>query len=108
MVKVTIGYKGKDLQSLEIKGHANSAPYGEDVVCGAVSLCSFGAMNALESIEDEFDYSIDQEEGLIRLEAKGKLSEHDAIVLETWILQLKTVEASYPKNIAIKERKQAK
>ncbi len=108
MVKVRIEYKGKDLQSLEIKGHANSAPYGEDVVCGAVSLCSFGALNALEELEEEFDYSVDQEEGSIKLEAKGKLSEHDMIVLETLILQLKTVEASYPKNIAIQERKQAK
>ena len=108
MIKVKIGYKGKDLQSLEIKGHANAAPYGEDVVCGAVSLASFGALNALEDIEEEFDYSIDQEEGDIRLEAKGKISEHDQIVLETLILQLKTVEVSYPKNIAIQERKQAK
>ena len=108
MVKVTIEYKGKDLRLLEIKGHANSAPYGEDVVCGAVSLASFGALNAMEELEDEFGYEVDQEEGLIRLEAKGRLSEHDAIVLETLILQLKTVEASYPKNIAIKERKQAK
>jgi uncharacterized protein len=108
MVKVKIVYRGKDLESLEIKGHAGFAPYGEDLVCGAVSIASFGALNALEAIDDEFDYELDQEAGLISLEAKGKLSEHDATVLEVLILQLKTVEASYPKNIAITERKQAK
>ena len=45
MVKVKIEYSGQNLQRLEIKGHANSAPYGEDVVCGAVSLATFGALN---------------------------------------------------------------
>ncbi len=108
MVKVKIEYKGNDLHSLEIKGHANSAPYGEDVVCGAVSLATFGALNALEDIDEEFDYSVDQSSGSVSLKAKKKISEHDQIVLEVLILQLKTVEASYPKNIAITERKQAK
>lgn len=108
MVKVKIEYNGKDLHSLEIKGHANSAPYGEDVVCGAVSLATFGAMNALDDLDEEFDYSIDQSGGNVSLKAKRKISEHDQIVLEVLILQLKTVEASYPKNIAITERKQAK
>lgn len=108
MVKVKIEYSGQNLQALEVKGHANSAPYGEDVVCGAVSLATFGAMNALENIDEEFDYSIDPEQGSVSLKAKNRISEHDQIVLETLILQLKTVEVSYPKNIVITERKQAK
>ena len=108
MVKVKIEYSGQNLQRLEIKGHANSAPYGEDVVCGGVSLATFGALNALEDIDEEFDYSIDQEGGNVTLTAKKKISEHDQIVMEVLILQLKTVEVSYPKNIVITERKQAK
>lgn len=105
MVKVRIEFDGQSLKSLEVKGHANAAPYGEDVVCGAVSLATFGALNALEDIDGEFDYDIDEEEGSVSLTSKGKISEHDQIVLETLILQLKTVQASYPKNIAIQERK---
>jgi uncharacterized protein YsxB (DUF464 family) len=33
--------------SLEAKGHANSAPYGADLVCAAVSAVILGGFNAL-------------------------------------------------------------
>ena len=103
MVKVEIQYKGKGLSSIHVKGHANTAPHGQDLVCAAVSAITIGAMNAIENIDEDFTYEI--EEGDIKLIANGAISEHDETVLETMILQLKTIQASYPEAIAIKERK---
>ena len=105
MVKVEIVYEGKDFSSLKVKGHADSAPYGQDVVCGAVSVVCFGALNALSNIDEDFEYEVDDKGGYIYLHAKGKVSDHDQIVLETLILQLKTIEVSYGTSITIKERK---
>ena len=102
MIKVTIVYKGKGVESLLIKGHANTGEYGKDLVCAGVSAVAVGALNALEEVDS---YTIEVEDGRIYGEFGEHLSEHDAIVLETMILQLKTIEASYKEGIEIKERK---
>ena len=102
MVKVEIAYRGKGLSSLLIKGHANTAPAGKDLVCAAVSAIAIGALNALENVDD---YEIEVDEGLVKVEIPGALSEHDETVFETLIVQLKTIEVSYQEAISIKERK---
>ena len=102
MIKVEITYEGKGLKSLLIKGHANSGEYGKDIVCAGVSAVSVGALNALEDVDD---YEIEVEEGRIKATFGKALSDHDEIVLETMILQLKTIQVSYPEAIDIKERK---
>ena len=103
MIKVEISYKGKGFSSLLVKGHANTGEYGKDLVCAAVSAVTVGAMNAIENPDDDFEIEI--EEGRLSCTAKGAVSEHDEDVIETLIIQLKTIEASYPKAIEIKERK---
>lgn len=105
MTKVSIEYKDKQFVGMTIKGHAGAGVYGHDLVCAATSAVTFGALNAIEDIDADFDYEIDQEDGYVKLTPKGHVSEHDLVVLETLILQLKTIEASYPEAIQIKERK---
>lgn len=104
MIKVSLVEKDRNLVSLEIKGHANSAPKGQDLVCAAVSACAIGALNALEGSDD---YQIEVEEGYIHVDFASKVSEHDQIVVETLIMQLQTIDVSYPKTIDVskKERK---
>ncbi len=102
MIKVNIAYKGKDLQSIEIKGHANSGDYGVDLVCAGVSAITVGALNALEESDS---YEIEVEEGYLSIDFPKSISEHDETVMETMIIQLKTIEESYHRNIEIKERK---
>lgn len=104
MIKVSILYKGKSLDSIKIEGHANSAPYPHDLVCAMVTGIAIGACNALEN---EQSYDIEIDEGLVEIKTNGQANEHDLTVLETMIIQLKTIEQS-PKTkgtIVIKERK---
>ncbi|MCR5505494.1 MAG: ribosomal-processing cysteine protease Prp [Bacilli bacterium] len=99
MIKILINYEEKAFQSLEIKGHSNSAPYGEDLICAAVSAVFTGGLNALENVKD-FDIQI--EEGHSFIKAKGPVSSHDEIVLETMIVGLKTIAEDNGKFIQIK------
>ncbi len=103
MIKAEISYKGKGFESLLVKGHANTGDYGKDLVCAAVSAVTVGAMNALENPDEDFEIEI--ESGRVSCVAKAGISEHDEDVIETLIIQLKTIEASYPNAIDIKERK---
>lgn len=105
MVKVDIEYQvsGKFLESIDVSGHADSAPYPHDLVCAAVSAIAVGAMNALEDVDGKYDIEI--EDGHVSFKANKSLTEHDNTVLETMIIQLKTIELSYKNTIKIKERK---
>ena len=102
MIKVEIKYKGNGLDHIRVRGHANTAEYGHDLVCAAVSAVTIGALNALEQ-EENYDISV--EEGDVEIQANGKIEEHDMTVIETFIIQLKTIEESNPGTIDIKERK---
>lgn len=102
MIKVEIQYKGNGLDHIRVRGHANTAEYGHDLVCAAVSAVTIGALNALEQ-EDSYDISI--EDGDVEVIAKGHIDEHDMTVIETFIIQLKTIEESNHGALEIKERK---
>ena len=48
MIKITASRNNGKITSLTVKGHANSAPHGEDLVCAAVSSILVGGCNALK------------------------------------------------------------
>lgn len=98
MIKVLIKKEENKFKSLEVKGHANSAPHGEDLVCAAVSAVVIGGLN---SIKDYKNFNIELKEGYALLEAKDEVSSHDEIVIETIINSLKTIEEGNSKFIKI-------
>lgn len=79
-----------------MEGHANSSTYGNDLVCAAVSSIVTGGFNAFNEEDIE---SISLKEGYANIIVK---SEKGLIILNTIIVQLKTIEEAYPKNIKIK------
>lgn len=102
MIKVLIKEKENSFHSLTIKGHANSAPYGEDLICAAVTAVAVGGLN---NIQNPDNFNLEVKEGLIVAEVKNEISEHDAIVMETIIAGLKSIEESHGKYINIKLEK---
>ncbi len=99
MIKVLIKFEEKKFKSLEVKGHANSAPHGEDLVCAGVSSVLTGGLNNLQNPKD-FDIILDEGYSLVKV--INSISSHDEIVMETIIAGLKTIEESYSKFIQIK------
>ena len=96
MIRVKRILSEEELCGLEIKGHANSDEHGKDLVCAAVSSIITGGFNAL--VKDEIE-EITLEEGYAKVVV---CSDKGQIILDTLIVQLKTIEISYPKNIKIK------
>ena len=99
MIKVLIKFEEKKFKSLEVKGHANSAPHGEDLVCAGVSSVLTGGLNNLQNPKD-FDIVLDEGYSLVKV--INSISSHDEVVMETIITGLKTIEESYSKFIQIK------
>lgn len=102
MIKVIIKYKDFNIfSSLSIKGHAESGPYGQDLVCAGVSAIVLGGINNLT--DKDYLINTDEENGNVEIVHLGKISNHDQIVIDTIIVQLKAIEQSYPKNIKISD-----
>ncbi len=99
MIKVLIKYsENQEFISLKIKGHANSGPYGHDLVCAATSGIVLGGINNLQG---KYNLEQDENNGVLELTSLDKVSSHDSVVLETIIKQLEMISEAYPKNIKI-------
>ena len=100
MIRISIRYTSTgEFISLVSKGHADSAPYGEDLICAAVSGILLGGLNALKG--KNFTLKSDENKGIIELCNVGKMDEHDIIVIETIIAQLQSVSRDNPKYLKI-------
>lgn len=99
MIKIEIIGTSNSFKSLVVKGHANSAPYGEDLVCAAVSAVITGGFN---SIKNPKDFSIKLDEGHAYLKANGPISEEDKIVIHTIITSLETIASGNEAFVRIK------
>lgn len=100
MIKVQIVSKADKITKITVKGHANSAEYGKDLVCAGVSAVVVGGMNAIQNDES---FKFVMEEGLVIIEAIGEVSTHDDVVLETIVTGLKTIQESNKQFIKISE-----
>ena len=99
MIKIVIkrDVSSQKIISIEVKGHANSAEYGKDLVCAAVSTVMTGGMNALK--DKEYDFKL--EEGHIYVKALDIPIDYDSVVLKTMEVQLMTIEESNHKYVQI-------
>ena len=99
MIKIVIkrDVSSQKIISIEVKGHANSAEYGKDLVCAAVSTVMTGGMNALK--DKEYDFKL--EEGHVYVKALDIPSDYDSVVLKTMEVQLMTIEESNHKYVQI-------
>ncbi|HLS22296.1 MAG TPA: ribosomal-processing cysteine protease Prp [Pseudogracilibacillus sp.] len=108
MINVTICRKNSHIQSFEISGHANSGPYGYDLVCAAVSAVSFGAVNAALTLSgSELDITQGGEGGYLAVAIPEKATDeqrkkiYDAF--EVMFISLQTIERDYSQFIKIEE-----
>ena len=101
MIKVTVIKAEQKIKSIVVKGHSNSAPKGEDLICAGVSSIVIGGANAIAHPEC---YAFKTDEGYFEIVELKTANEHDYNVLETMLIQLKTIEETYPKFIQVVEK----
>src|SRR5690625_3738255 len=106
MIKVIVSKNDEQIHAFEISGHANSGPYGYDLVCAGVSAVSFGAVNAvLELCETELIIDQAGEGGYLYVEVPAELQAEKAkkinLIFEAMIISLQTIEREYKQFIQI-------
>lgn len=99
MIKVILTYHKDQVSSIQITGHAQSGPYGRDIVCAGVSVASIGALNALDVLCHE-DCALQMQDNRIDIQV---LNHTDKVQnsLDFLRIQLETVSEQYPQSIQI-------
>ncbi|ENH97960.1 hypothetical protein J416_02861 [Gracilibacillus halophilus YIM-C55.5] len=110
MIQVLIERKNHDITAYTVKGHADSGPYGHDLVCAAVSAITFGAANAVSEL-CEIDLYVDQagdEGGYLHIAIPSQVDEailkKAAWLLEGMLVSLQSVESEYGQFLSIAEQ----
>lgn len=98
MITIYTKYQSEHLKELVVKGHANFAKKGSDIVCSAVSCAVFGLLNAL----DENKVSIDICDNEISVNVLTYDLKHDNY-FSLFIIQMKTIAEGFSKYIEIHE-----
>lgn len=93
MVVVSIKKDGDVVSSINISGHACFADHGNDIVCAGISSIIFGGLNALVELGlDQDNIKVDSDIYIDLTNASNSID----IVVQTIIIQLKTIRESYP------------
>lgn len=108
MITVTVYRDDQMITAFELSGHAESGPYGYDLVCAGVSAVSFGAVNAvLELCQVELDIEQGSEGGYLHVaipdSGNEAINRKVQLLFEGMIVSLKTIEREYSQFIMIKE-----
>ncbi len=96
---INIEIIGSPINKIIIKGHADYAENGKDIVCAGVSSIVTGTINALEQITKKKPCFVIKE-GFSEVEFKN--DDEEQIIANVMKVQLETIENSYKKYIKIK------
>lgn len=93
-----------DKDSIKMRGHANYAPIGQDIVCAGVSVLIQTLIQSVETLTaDEIEYSM--QPGTVDIKFRC-LSDLTKVLIDAFFIGVKGIAESYPDNVRIiSERK---
>ena len=101
MIKVIYDQVDNKINYLKMKGHANSADKGEDLICAGASSIIFGLLNAIDELDEDVILKQLTNEIEIIINSDSEIIQN---YMNLTLYQLKTIEESYSQFIKI-ERK---
>ncbi|MGJ9457094.1 ribosomal-processing cysteine protease Prp [Oceanobacillus sp. CF4.6] len=109
MILVTVNRSDNQITSFELSGHADSGPYGYDLVCAGVSAVSIGTVNAvMELCETNLDIEQGGEGGYLSVKLPNQLQPEIMaevqLLFEGMLISLKSIELEYSEFIKIKNK----
>ena len=107
MVRVTVIRERGTPVGFELAGHADEGAYGEDIVCAGISAITQTALLGITDVL-KLDAAWSREEGHMRCELNRETAGEDlmkaAIVFNTMIAGLTSLQQAYPKSLKFSYR----
>ena len=86
--------------SVTLSGHAGADPYGQDIVCAAVSVLTINLYNSIRTLTgDLVTASVTEDQTVIGWE---HLSESGRVLVDAFFLGICSIAESYPENVSIR------
>ena len=107
MITVTVTRENGNPVGFRVSGHANMGEYGEDLVCAAVSaIVQTAILGITEVCHIPAGVSIEEGKTLCILpkDATQEQTERAAIVFDTMLIGLKSIQASYPRTLKFRNK----
>lgn len=87
--------------SIKMRGHANYAPIGQDIVCAGVSVLIQTLIQSVETLTaDEIEYSM--QPGTVDIKF-WCLSDLTKVLIDAFFIGVKGIAESYPDNVKLTE-----
>ena len=84
---------------ITVKGHANYAPPGQDIVCASVSTLVQVLIKCIEDMtDDKIEYSI--QPGMVDIKF-GNLSENAQLLVSSFFIGAQRIADQYPNNVRL-------
>lgn len=84
---------------ITVKGHANYAPPGQDIVCASVSTLVQVLIKCIEDMtDDKIEYSI--QPGMVDIKF-GNLSENAQLLVSSFFIGAQMIADQYPNNVRL-------
>lgn len=94
------------IRGFSVKGHANYAKAGEDIVCAGVSAVTVGTVNSIESLTG-VQLDAEMEHGFLSAYLSSGIQDNIysqvQLLLESLVVMLKSIVDSYGEYIQIKQ-----
>ena len=107
MVRVTVFTEQGTPVGFRLTGHADQGAYGEDIVCAGISAITETALLGITDVL-KLDAAWSREEGHMRCELSRETAGEDiekaAIVFNTMIAGLSSLQQAYPKSLKFSYR----
>ena len=85
--------------SITIKGHANYAAYGKDIVCAAISALTQTMLESVEKLTpDTIKYSMSP--GTVDIKFRN-LSEKAQLLVDSFFIGAQMIAEAYPKSVTL-------
>lgn len=107
MIKIDVQKNNDKVVYFKIEGHANSAEYGEDIICAAVSSAGQMTLNGMLEILNMKNLDYRETEGLIECSLKfsempESETEKSSVLIDSMVSYLKAVAENYPRFVKLK------
>ncbi|MGI5911380.1 MAG: ribosomal-processing cysteine protease Prp [Syntrophomonadaceae bacterium] len=108
MIYVLITYKGNDIISYQVTGHAGFAPQGEDIYCAGISaVAQTTLLGLLKNLKTKIKYHI--EEGYLQCKIPSGIDPEDMkkaqIILSTMEAGMLSMQETYGNFIKLEVRR---
>jgi len=97
MIRVTLYRVKHSYLGFRVGGHAGAGPFGQDIVCAAVSSAALLAANTLAA---HWDCEALQQGGTLTLRVQTATESTDAI-LKSFAAHMRALEQQYPRHIKL-------